>query len=544
MRVNSILLILLVVGFTSCVKQLEDSINYNDSVTSTLSLEEAQITFVRILSSAVANSEDLRVFLKAEALKKFDLDYDVFYPLTKNLIVDGSSSFRDILLMYTDERTLLEIEESLPTLTIMVPDFSWVSSECFNVKTWDTSLEYVAVSYDDSSNYHQLYYCGELLGNLPVLSYPSFPTLIVKSNERIVANHDTKSGGLVYSFVDPYFDNSKNTKASTIEGDLINGNAGTNLVSVDGDYVSHSLLYSVSPETVYAYNYFGLGYGVGCQRDFIYYGMTSSSNSGGILNPFEKELLYRFSMSTAGLYAVSGLDDPNISEELHTGRGDRPEFDEAVRRLWGNGDYEIRIDVYRGVGNSYTRVKSIPFSLSPNQVMYISKCHYTFTWNFFGNNWSVYSIEASDIQPKWVYVHDDDIPLCLINDGWNLFGQSDNIWLSFSEYDNDTTISTTREVTFKNTTNVQFGSGSDATLKTSLGVTGEDVDRTTCNISVVDGSDSLGDCYVNYIDNVITNFTGDGYYLRRYGTPLFSFSLIPCDVRNEYSIRQTLRNRR
>ena len=45
-----------------------------------LTTAEAQTKFAKILSKAVSNSEDVRRFLKEEAMTYFDNDNDVFYP--------------------------------------------------------------------------------------------------------------------------------------------------------------------------------------------------------------------------------------------------------------------------------------------------------------------------------------------------------------------------------------------------------------------------------------------------------------------------------
>lgn len=52
-----------------------------------LTATEAQSKFARILSKAVSGSVEVRRFLKDEALKQFDNDYDVFYPYVKNKVV-------------------------------------------------------------------------------------------------------------------------------------------------------------------------------------------------------------------------------------------------------------------------------------------------------------------------------------------------------------------------------------------------------------------------------------------------------------------------
>lgn len=74
------------------------------SPTSELTTAEAQIRFAKLLSQAASGSIEVRRFLKKEATKQFDNDYDVFYPLVKNKIVADGKSFRDILLLTPQTR--------------------------------------------------------------------------------------------------------------------------------------------------------------------------------------------------------------------------------------------------------------------------------------------------------------------------------------------------------------------------------------------------------------------------------------------------------
>jgi len=53
--------------------------------------------FAAILSKAVHDREDVRAFLKKEALVQFDKNYDIFYPMVRNKKI-GEETFREILL--------------------------------------------------------------------------------------------------------------------------------------------------------------------------------------------------------------------------------------------------------------------------------------------------------------------------------------------------------------------------------------------------------------------------------------------------------------
>lgn len=94
------------------------------SVAEELDVETAQREFAKILSNAVYDNMALRQFLKDEAIKQFDNDYDVFYPLVKGMEVMAGKTFYDILLDYSSEDELNSIENAVPLLNIYVPDLS------------------------------------------------------------------------------------------------------------------------------------------------------------------------------------------------------------------------------------------------------------------------------------------------------------------------------------------------------------------------------------------------------------------------------------
>lgn len=186
------------------------------SVQPELTMAEAQTKFAIILSKAVSNSEEVRRFLKEEALAYFDNDNDVFYPFVKDKIVagTGSQTFRNILLSYCDSEEELEaIEKSLPLLNILIPDLTLFWD--FNAQKWNTAVDDVTVfCRDDETN--SIYEDGESIGQLQVDEIPGFPCLVVKNNERLrVSNAATRTvDGVGYEFISDAYDGSKR-KAQT-----------------------------------------------------------------------------------------------------------------------------------------------------------------------------------------------------------------------------------------------------------------------------------------------------------------------------------------
>lgn len=143
MRFKFLLAGLLAISVFACTKNDEIQPRIEDD---DISYVSAFKDFSKILSEAVFSDEAIRCFIKEEALKQFDNDYDVFYPKAKYSYLKGGKTFREHLLEFTTEETLSRIERAIPKLTILVPDWGWLSN--FSAKTWDTSDNKVYVGYD------------------------------------------------------------------------------------------------------------------------------------------------------------------------------------------------------------------------------------------------------------------------------------------------------------------------------------------------------------------------------------------------------------
>ena len=520
---------------------------------------EALESFAIILSQAVVDNVELRDFLKEEALKQFDRDYDVFYPFVRNHEFPSGETFEDLLLPYEQYIGHLDaIVSAVPKLTILVPDFSWIDSGCFSVNTWDTTIDYLCVGFDDCAVSHSLYYDGKLLGSLPASSIPAFPVLIIKSNERMqVSQPSTKAAEYRYYFADPAFDGSvlRDGTKGHIEGYLYNTHMDQrrDLVSEIGDFISHDELSSISPNSVQAFNEFGVGSLTGVQRDYIFYGMTNANPNNGALNVFMRDMIYRFRLTPSALFYISDYENDPQMALFWTGRDDRPGFDEALSRWWGNGNYEIRFQYYQDSnGGEAGYIGSNVLSIAPGDLMFISKCYSTFDWNFWGNNWSSYSLSAVCVEPKWYYPGDYYNPLPLVNTAWNMATSSDNIWIKVLEYDPSATESYTVTKAFKQSFSVSLSANGSFWEKCGLGVSGsygvEHTESKSFTVTKTTGSDDLGDCDLNYVDNIIIASTehdgNSGFVLKSIGNEYFSVSYVPIDTRNEYQIRQFLLGRK
>ena len=500
--------------------------------------------FAIILSKAVAEDEQVRSFIREEALKQYDCDFDVFYPYVKDNVIESNKSFSQILYSYQEHDNQLDaIEKAVPKLTIMVPDFSWIESNCFSIHGWKTSDEMIAVGYDDNEKEHYVYFNGELLGQLPASSFPPFPLLVVKSNERMIEKVDTKSGKTEFDFVDPRFNNTQ-TKASTWEGDFANE---TNSVSVKRDLqyeINKADLEAISPDVITAYNEFGQGWGNGVQRDYIFFGMTQENNSNGRLNRFKRDMIYRLSITPNKLF--TSMDDASTDpkKDLWTGKGDRPGFDGAVERMWANGFFEIDITFYQGLKNGGSdEVDRILLSVYAGDLMYLDSCHDRFQWNIFGNNWSYYSIKTENIKPKWYYPSDDGNIVYLRNE-WDLSNRSQDLWYNAKELDRTSTYSDRTKKSFKFSLSAKVEAGPEV-CKGSLGGTYENGNETEIVYTRTSGPDDLGTGDIEYIHSYIDKQISENKYtLSRETTYNLNFSLLPIDIRNVEEIREYMSKRK
>ncbi len=550
----------------SCTKTVQpDSFNQEVTLQEMDALEE----FASVLSKVVAGSEEVRAFFKDEALKQFDRDFDVFYPYVKDHKFSSGKTLRQMLLDNEKYEGQIEtIERAVPKLTVLIPSYSWIGENCFDVQIWDTADNRLCVGYDDCGMDHNLYYDGEMMGTLAADAIPSFPVMIVKSNERMKVSISTKGGENTYAFADPAFDGASYAEATKgyWEGYITNSSAkDADLFSITGNYISQTELDGLNPDVAKAYKEFSTGSSAGVQRDYIYYGMKKNFTQPGTLNRNMRDMLYRFRLTPAAMFfCADSPADPKLNERFWTGKNDRPDFDHAAPRFWADGKFEMRLEFYQAYPNNGTAcIGTIALSLSPSDVMRINRIAYTFETNFWGNNWSSYRISENDIESKWYYPGDKDTNLATINSPWNLAEASDNLYMRVYEYDQSGTSTVKKGHTFKKSWSVtgelsgevDFGGGknSGVTGKIGLGVSGtygqEDVWTDECTYSMVEGNDDLLDCEICYIDNYIIHASMNGgkepgYILKTWGNEYFSASFIPVDTRNEYQIKRFLLGRK
>ncbi len=158
--------------------------------------KEARAAFAKTLAKALVN-KGLRDFLKAKSLEQFDEDYDILFHTQKNQIVANNTTFFELLASYhSSKQDLIDITESLPKLTILVPEL--LNERYYNsAATWDTEhiIPKVAyfhvndtrsevIAYDSKGKDHKVKAKGD----------PDELILVIKDNDRIEVSDVSPSG--------------------------------------------------------------------------------------------------------------------------------------------------------------------------------------------------------------------------------------------------------------------------------------------------------------------------------------------------------------
>lgn len=502
MKTIRLLLISIVIGIcVSCVDKI-DAVNNEE----TLSVaEESSETFARILSMAIYDSESLREYIKDESLKRFDNDFDVFYPFVKNEIVEKDMTFRDILLNYSSDEELSAIESLLPMLNIYVPDLSWFVEDGFNAYNWDTAYSEIAVFNAMTDN---LYGAGELMGSLSSDMIPASPLLIIKNNERLKMSSSTKSGDdITYEFRSDAYDCSKNIATkfdpSVSERELP-------IEECNLFYPASGLHSSV----IEAWEELGDVNGAS-ERDYVYYGMTKTQTEG-VLNTRARELLLRFRIDPQKYERIAdnSSEDPVLNDPTDKIKNTELTDAQLLAQIWKDGCFEFEFDVVVGLKEGGSKVQTLSFSVPPGEIFQMSKVKVEFwhkTW-FTARKWKYYfdiikvNSKIDNIVQKWYYpdTHTMIVP-------WDLYTESNNVIIHAREYDQDITYTEKKSGTFKYSNNFSNNGGLEVDaeiVKVSFGTSSSEAIETfntnEYTLSYTTTSDDLGSVVLRYMDPVIT----------------------------------------
>ena len=519
-------------AFFLLIASIAISCNKTDSVmletnTAKLTAKDAKKEFAIILSKAVADNKDLRHFIKDEALQRFDRDNDVFYPYVKDKVVSEGLTFREILSSYTDPDRLELLEYVEPRLNILVPDWSWLGA--FSVNDWNPDDAAIAVGYETDLEKKPIYADGVKVGELSVGQFPSFPTLIVKSNERMVQTAvATKSSPAQYAFADEAFDGARYPETKV---DHQYYEIGIDGVPYVGNYMSPGELNSY---VIGAYDEFGDDV-YAAHRDYIYFGMTNS-NQEGRLNTRINECIHKIKFR--GMYLQHDAiresgDFVDKGQILEYKENDSWQTTQSLRNtFYSDGNIELRFHITIGNKSGVATQISKMVHASFADVFAISKSDLDFrhkTW--FCKDWFVYTVDYAYFYPRWFTV-DLRIP------NWDVSSQSSTVMIEVEEHDDGDLEYYESNVQSTYMNNFKFDASSDVTLGTvglklglGYGYTSTETKSEKITTQRSDVSDDLGSAYLNYMDPVVigeeTRNGVAGYNVKTFSTGVVDMMILP-----------------
>ena len=492
---NFVLVFLVYLSVASCNESLND-IDKNVVSATFLEQSESNLILKQKFSSALVKvlgqNEEVRSLIKEEALKQIDFDYDVLYCLIKDKQLKNGVTLEEYLEKYLTSDELKCIHKQLPTLTLFVPT---LPENSFSVHSWNTidELPAVAVKVSDNNDV-KIYYGNGETEVFPADIIPGFPVVVVKENERIVRNGEILSKTVSENieetnliFVDEIFNNLHGK-------DLVNTKTRANrpdrpvpLPKVDNpeDYLPANMKKTYEAYKIYKNT-------TGWQRDYIYYGITPTTDKG----PFDynmKEFLVGFELmgDALGFYRKIADQDGDPKSSIPIG-GVLPANSSII--TWTEGEYEFKVTTYVGSKSTIgTEYKSF-FRLKPDQLFRAEVERVISRPGMPG--YTVYKLVG--LKSKRV---DLDLPLF----EWDLENYGATIKIAIEEVDGQETEVNSISSSIEFATNFGFNAsfGEKVKFGVKFGSTIKEVLNVSNTITKTLGGDELGEVIINFADPVV-----------------------------------------
>ena len=492
---NFVLVFLVYLSVASCNESLND-IDKNVVSATFLEQSESNLILKQKFSSALVKvlgqNEEVRSLIKEEALKQIDFDYDVLYCLIKDKQLKNGVTLEEYLEKYLTSDELKCIHKQLPTLTLFVPT---LPENSFSVHSWNTidELPAVAVKVSDNNDV-KIYYGNGETEVFPADIIPGFPVVVVKENERIVRNGEILSKTVSENieetnliFVDEIFNNLHGK-------DLVNTKTRANrpdrpvpLPKVDypEDYLPANMKKTYEAYKIYKNT-------TGWQRDYIYYGITPTTDKG----PFDynmKEFLVGFELmgDALGFYRKIADQDGDPKSSIPIG-GVLPANSSII--TWTEGEYEFKVTTYVGSKSTIgTEYKSF-FRLKPDQLFRAEVERVISRPGMPG--YTVYKLVG--LKSKRV---DLDLPLF----EWDLENYGATIKIAIEEVDGQETEVNSISSSIEFATNFGFDAsfGEKVKFGVKFGSTIKEVLNVSNTITKTLGGDELGEVIINFADPVV-----------------------------------------
>ncbi|MEO8252935.1 MAG: hypothetical protein ABI554_01015 [Flavobacterium sp.] len=480
--------------------------------------------FSEILSKVTYNRKDVREFIKKEASKQFDKDYNVLYYLVRNSEINGES-FRDILVSFSSEKAIAEIEKNVPLLNILVPNISFFDISAQNLDTNDNEIP-VVLSNDTTTD---LYLNGKLELKLEKGEVPNFHVFVVKENDRVDVNSihystiSAKSNSAKFdntiTFLSPNFDGL----SSQPKKDILMTNRIVDKFSLD-------------PLVVTSYSYFNQnvsnnGAVKAYQRDYVYFGITDK-NSQGVLNQNVTDYIDYLEVNPSIYFKfnIDGRDkgNPIIENEEVTQTKRELSSEELVDRMWTKGSYEFKFEVF-SENSSQSSYVIIP--VKPSDICDFNISHTRKNGTVFRPSKNTYRIDPNNFTSKVFRLND-----MVAFNKWDISKESLTRYVNVSEVNKSALITekvsytVTKVAEGKFNGSVKLGIGEKSSVE--LGGSGSDTETTTSLKEFTrsfNTTDDLlaGSIKIYFYNPIINNINGNSCDLFYYSSGAVKFSIIP-----------------
>lgn len=495
MMKNFVLVFLVYLSVASCNESLND-IDKNVVSATFLEQSESNLILKQKFSSALVKvlgqNEEVRSLIKEEALKQIDFDYDVLYCLIKDKQLKNGVTLEEYLEKYLTSDELKCIHKQLPTLTLFVPT---LPENSFSVHSWNTidELPAVAVKVSDNNDV-KIYYGNGETEVFPADIIPGFPVVVVKENERIVRNGEILSKTVSENieetnliFVDEIFNNLHGKELVNTKTRANRPDRPVPLPKVDNpeDYLPANMKKTYEAYKIYKNT-------TGWQRDYIYYGITPTTDKG----PFDynmKEFLVGFELmgDALGFYRKIADQDGDPKSSIPIG-GVLPANSSII--TWTEGEYEFKVTTYVGSKSTIgTEYKSF-FRLKPDQLFRAEVERVISRPGMPG--YTVYKLVG--LKSKRV---DLDLPLF----EWDLENYGATIKIAIEEVDGQETEVNSISSSIEFATNFGFDAsfGEKVKFGVKFGSTIKEVLNVSNTITKTLGGDELGEVIINFADPVV-----------------------------------------
>lgn len=478
--------------------------------------EKYLVQFAEVLSKAVYEREDVRAFLKKESLKQFDKNYDVLYELVKEETINGKS-FRDILVSYSSDKIIREIEINVPLLNILVPKIALFKVEPENLNIEDNEIP-VAISRDSETS---LYLNGKKELSLQKGEVPSFHVFVVNENSRVVAvNEESEvlaSTGSTKARRVRSMNTGTNRKSVIFKSPNFDGGNNSETISIRSSSSIGAL--DVGYKAIEAFNHFYADNGginqMALQRDYIYYGITPQKKSGS-LNRAVTEYISFIEINPKSYFKISDQelktpnDDPHIKEDEIVNMRYKLTEAELIDRMWTKGAYNFRFEIATSTSQ---RPYVIHIPLRPDEIWDFHIDYEYIHHTFFRHSKHIYKINPNKFTPKRVYLTHDKISL----GKWHLAEEALYRHVAIYEEDDsgEKTYSTEYETNYMKSNrfkgDVKVGIGVSENVHVDGGVETETTESNTIKktkritITRSEKSDHLGDVRIYFYEPIITD---------------------------------------